>query len=450
MLHSTLFEHVKASVVFDPEELVAKNLNGDLIFISTDEELQLVAKTAADVLLFVMSNRADKQLVQQFAAVVSLPKLKLKSMEETGLYYFQGHYNTIRFAFPSTLKSPLYYNVKGEKFEYPIYKQYTDKLLMALGMHSLVSNRKFFIYHANNPHFSAETPFFIYSEQYVFNKKALLFEVEGNEIKSLTKHSDSEYAREMIENEARVLQGIESLLNGEVACLPKVLNYNQSLNLSNNYPNGAEMTDQVEDLHIQALQELYEAQLGVAQVGNILNDNSYINTIKAFKLILAENLQPNGLSRKHLEDISIDLILLMNRMNAKEPVYTSIYHGNFIAENCLKKDNKLYINNFEQTSTDKPLLFDLFHYVFHQVEQKPIPLMGELDDTMKFLFKNKSLMTLIEKRGINFKLNLALFHIHHIITQIERFLKQRYINPNVNFTLQFYKQALERMNSISF
>jgi hypothetical protein len=67
---------------------------------------------------------------------------------------------------------------------------------------------------------------------------------------------------------------------------------------------------------------------------------------------------------------------------------------------------------------------------------------------MKYLFKNKALLKLIEEHSINFKLNLALFHIHHIIHKVESFLKQRFINPNANFTLTFYKQALERMNSI--
>lgn len=449
MLHSTLFESIYAAVVFDPEEAVAKNVNGDLIFISTEEELKLVAKTAASILLFIVCEDAPKIDLTEFAALVSIPKLKTKNHTEIGIHHFPGTYNTIRFAFPSSLKKPLFYNLKGEKFGYPDYKQIADKLFMSMGLNSLVTTAKFFAYAQESSADKILTDFFIYAENYVFTKQASFFEVVDNEVKSLVKHADSDYAKELNDVEARTLKGLEPLIKSDKLVIPRVLEYKHFLKLNNNYPIGSEMTDQLEDLHLEALNEIYKVNKNAQMVGHYLQENNYLSLIKAFKLILTEDLHPKGISRQHIEDIAIDLITLMNRLNPKEPIFTSLFHGAFEPANCLKKNDVLYLNNFDKCEPNKPLLFDAFHYIFHRLEAEQAPVMGQLDDVMKYVFKNKSVIKMIEEHDINFKLNLALFHIHHIIGKVESFMKQRFINPNVNFTLKFYIDALERMNSIS-
>lgn len=446
MLHSCLFKSLKAAVVYDPNEEVIRNVAYEVIFISSEDELKMVAKTADAVMLCLVEETSSAIDLGAFGAIISRQSLPKTGLREMKLRYFEGHYKTIRFAFPDTLKTPIFYNVKGEKFEYPVYKQWFDRVCMSLGYSALAAPSKFHIY-SNLEEWDA-SPFFINSEEYIFTKQASVFSVEGKEIISVEKISDSERGNELLSTEANVLRALEPLLKEDVLKIPKVLHVGNSLLLSNNHPNGAEMTDQLEDLHLMALGAVYEADTGITAVSKFLDNNNYINMIKAFKLILMEELHPKGLSRQHLEEIAIDLLSLMNRLDGRETVYTSVYHGSFTPQNCLKKNGLLHLNNFGKCEADKPLLFDAFYYIFHQVEQQPMPNMGEFDDIMKHLFKNKKLMSLIEKHEINFKLNLSLFHVHHIINKIESFLKQKFINPNVNFTLQFYKQALERMNHV--
>ena len=446
MLQSCLFRHLKAAVIYDPNEEVIRNVTYDIIFISDEEELKMVAKTGEAVLLCLATDVSASIDLSVFGGVISKTQVKELREKEVTLRYFEGSYKTMRFAFPDTLTSPLFYNVKGEKFEYPMYKQWFDRICMSMGIKSLVTSLRFYLY--PNADRWDDSPFFLNSEEYIFTKQASLFKVADKEIVSIEKISDSELGKERLNREANALRALMPLLKQDVLQISEVLNYSHSLKLSNNYPNGCEMTDQLEDLHLTGLGAIYEADTGMTTVAKFLEDHNYLNLIKAFKLILAEDLHPKGLSRQHLEEISIDIISLMNRLNGREMVYTSVYHGAFTPQNCLKKNGLLHLNNFEKCEADIPLLFDAFHYIFHQVEQQPMPSMGEFDDIMKHLFKNKKLMSLIEKHEINFKLNLGLFHVHHIINKIEAFLKQKFINPNVNFTLQFYKQALERMNHV--
>ncbi|MGB0429402.1 MAG: hypothetical protein ACPGLV_02930 [Bacteroidia bacterium] len=448
LIQSAFFKSIVAGVVYNPEEDIVQNADGDLIFIKSEDELKTVAKTAKDVLLFIVTDEIPPVNYDEFAGIVSMYKIKTRALKEGTISYLQGNYNTIRFAFTNALKTPLFYRIKGDKYEYPQYKQVTDKALLKMGMSFLVASPKFFTYSKKETLDLVAAPAFTYAEEYVFTKQATIFETDNVDIIKVRKICDSDYAREINNKEERILRGLADVVSSSKISFPQVIENEHHLVLTNNYPANAEMTDQLEDLHIEALDEFYKSNKGVKKVGELFDENNYLQMIKAFKLILSENLQPNGISPQHIEDLGVDLITLMNRMDTNEPVFTSIFHGAFEPANCLKANSRLHLNNFGKYETDKPLLFDAFHYIFYRIEQAQMPSMGELDDVMKHLFKNKSLIKTIEEHSINFKLNLALFHLHHIIYKIEGFLKQRFINPNVNFTLTFYKQALERMNSI--
>lgn len=449
MLQSTLFPMLKAVVVFDPEERAARNLDDELVHIDTEDEINMVAKTAHEVLLVILTEKAPKVDLNDFGGIISVSHLKKVNLKHTSLHFFEGHYNTMRFAFPQSLKKPLFYRVKGEDFEYPVYKTMADSLLMSFNLHGLVARNRIEVYFKAENTLLSGGNFFLHSEDYIFNRLASVFDFNESDEGKVTKVSDSDVARTYLDKEAHILRRYAPLIKQSTIRLPEVDQYDTSLVLSNNFPGGSEMSDQLEDLHLKALSEIYEVDLGVQKVKDVLEGGSYINMIKAFKLILAEDLHPNGISREHVEEICIDLITLMNRFNPEEPIHTALYHGDFSPKNCLKKEQRIHLNNFGKFEQHKPLLFDAFYYIFHGLERDNMPKMGELDDIMKYLFKNKELMSMIERYSINFKLNLAMFHVHYISSQIETYLKQRFIHPNVNYVLSFYRQALERMNSIS-
>ena len=278
---------------------------------------------------------------------------------------------------------------------------------------------------------------------------ASFFSVENNQILEERKICDSDFARTQLDNEAHFLHQLNlDDSSFKKVQIPKVISYTDDLVLSSNRPPAAEMSDQLEDLHIEALDEIYQKNLGEITSSWFIDSISAINTIKAFKLILQEGLHPNGISGEHVEELSIDLISLIQKLDKNTRLRSSLYHGNFEPSNCLILNDVLYLNNFQKSKENCPLLFDVFHYMFYLAEREEMPSMGFFDDQMKYAFKNKSILKMIETYQINFKEHLALFHIYHILGKMEQFLKQRFINPNVNFTLVFYRQALERMNAL--
>jgi hypothetical protein len=442
-----LLSQLAVGVVYDPQGLMQTNSDGTLVHLRTETELRQVAAKSADLALFALAKVPGDIALDCFGAVVSQESLRIPNKFGDRLFYTTGRYRSIRFAFTDTLKSPLFYRIKDMHYAYPEYKVVLDRAALSLGMGSLVAESCYYLYHSGLS-LVDDNPFFIHAEDYVFTKRADVFLVAGNEIRGQVRLSEMPKGLEYLRMEAWALGELRGLSAEGTLRVAQVLETGDTLRLSNNYPKGAEASDQLNDLHLKSLNDMYGQQVRAMRIGDFLEANHYLDTIKAFKLILDENIHPKGLSAKLLETLSIDIIGLMGRFRQQEPVLTSMYHGQFIPHNCLINKDKLHLNNFGQGLANMPLLFDAFFYLFYDTERQAVPGMGYLDDAMKHLFRNKILLGMIREHGIPFKLHLALFHVHHIVNQLERFLKQRFINPNANFTLQFYRQALERMHAV--
>lgn len=442
-----------ASVLFDPNGKVLRNIQSDLFRLNSVDELQTVSQKAENLNLVITGDAIPEELnLNGFTNIVSTKRLKL-DLSAQRFFIFKGKYDNIRFLFPRELKKPFFYQVTHEHYDYPWWSRAIDQAGMTLGLHPVLADGSFYIYHQHplKPLFDpANYPegYFLFSEDYPFMRIASVFSIESGKIIRQHRFADTSEAAALLTKEADILNKLHRMEDTRKFEIPSVVGINGSLELTNNWPAGAETDDLISDIHLSTLGNLYSVNRDVNQVGIWLEEGAYLNTIRAISRILAENLQPRGLSKSHIEDICIDLISLINRFNPKEPLFTSIYHGAFIPSNLPIQKGRLYLNNWEHSREGIPLLFDVFYFMFRRMEYRDAPMMGELDDMMKHLFRNKELMKLIEEYQIDFKLNLALFHIFHIVNRLENFLKQRYINPNVNFVLSFWKQALERMNQV--
>lgn len=447
LIKCCLFGHLAAGVVYDPQGLMRANSDGTLIHLRTEAELRQAAGDQAQIALFLLAPAPGELALDGFGAIVSLDKIQVSNMFADRLFYTTGKYHSIRFAFTPRLKLPLFYRIKDVNYAYPDYKVVLDQAAMLLGMGSWVAEASYYLYHKGMATVGDQA-FFIHAEEYVFTKRADIFLVE-KDITAQVRLSETPRGDEHLRQESWALSELSNLAPESTLQVSRLLQESPFLRLSNNYPKRSQESDQLEDIHLKALDDMYQLHMRAIRVGDFLEANHYLDTIKAFKLILDEDIHPKGLSATLIEGLAIDVIGLMNRLNHQEPVFASLYHGQFVPHNCLIYNDKLHLNNFGQSLANMPLLFDAFYYLFNETERQTAPNLGYLDDVMKHLFRNKTLLGMIAQYGIPFKLHLALFHVHHIVNQIERFLKQRFINPNVNFTLKFYQQALERMHSVN-
>ncbi|MCB0738722.1 MAG: hypothetical protein KDC92_14505 [Bacteroidetes bacterium] len=455
LLKDTFFNNLGAVAIYDPKDVVTGNFTDDFIYLKTVEEIITAQNMGNKVLLVFLGDAKEIKQINQdaFGGIVCLDQLK-NNHTECVLYFYKSKFNTIRFGYPKELKAPHFYNILHENYEYLWYTKWLDKALFATGLGSLSAQGHYYVYHKKETHVDfgsnfKSNEFFFFSEDYMFDRMSQCFLIDGKSVVQTVKYGDSEFNNERLAHERQILSQIHNAhLNFEVVQVPRIIDVNNDLVLTNNWPNGAEMPDLLQKEHYLGLTEIYSQLKGVKQVGTFITDHNFVSIIQAIKNILAENLQPRGLSAKHIEELCIEILVLLNGLNPTEPFYTSMYHGNFSPANIPVKGGKIYINNWEKSVTEMPLLFDFYYFLFHRMETAENPQMGEFDDLMKRMIKNKHLVAIVKENDINFKLNLALFHAYHIVTRLQVFLRQRFINPNANFILAFWRQTLERVNQL--
>lgn len=454
LLRDTFFEELQAIVVYDPDERAIENTEEELVYLGTPEGIEAIKGMWHRVLLVVLGkNQVVKNLgPENFGGVITLEQMKC-SLKECALYYYLSNYQTIRFGYPRELKSPLFYNVLHENYEYLWYTKMLDQALFNAGLSSLSSDGSYYIYHHKKHHitFNDEVQgdnFFFFSENHIFNRMAQCFLAEGKRIMFNIKYGDSAIGRKHLEHEYSILHDLNRKLQLEKASIPTVKWTGDKLLLSNNWPNGGHIPDLLEYDYYEALHEIYKQLTQVSTVADFIKERKYLSIIQAIKNIIEEDLHPKGLSKQNIEELCIELLVLLQKLNNKEPFYTSVYQGQFIPSNIPGKQGKIYINNWEQAAFGMPLLFDCFHFQFNRMEQEEQPLMGEFDDLTKRMLKNKGFMDIVRDFDINFKLNFSLFHLEYMLQRLQQYMKQRFINPNANFVISFWRQALVRLNSM--
>lgn len=454
LLRNTFFDNVPAVAVYDPNDLVTVNFDADFAYITSLEELKRVSEIAEKlVLVFIGPSKHLKEIdVSGFAGVISPEQLKT-NLTECVLHYYKSKFNTIRFGYPKQLKSPLFYNILHDNYEYLWYSQLLDRALFATGLGSLSSQGHYYVYHHNETHvdFGQDlkgNDFFFFSENYLFDRMSQCFLVQNGKVDQTIKYGDSELANERMAHELGILKDLNRTTSFTKSSIPKVMEHLNNLVLSNNWPSGASVPDLLTGHHYEALGEIYAKYKAVDQVGEYIKRLNFIPRIETFHNVLSANLQPNGLSKKHIEELCIEMLVLIKSLNKDEPFFTSIYHGNFSPSNIPVKGNVVYLNNWENAEPGMPMLFDIFYFMFSRMEASEHPKMGEFDDLMKRVLRSKELSEMIQSFDINFRMNLALFHLFHIMNRLESFLKQRFIHPNANFILTFWLQTMERINQL--
>lgn len=452
LLKEVFFNDIKVGVFFDPENNLKANYETDYPIIKSVDELVKIAEVAPRTLLFNLSDEdLPKDLLNSFAGIISYQKEKCnKTLFE--LCFLLGKYDTFRYVFPKTLTKPYYYNVLHQNYDYPIYNQKIDALAFKLGFHKMVSDDSIYVYKKNdfliNQWNHKTNDFFLFTENYIFEKLGSCFILNNEGISSEIKFGDSELAFSKLSNEQNILKEIAKI-SPKLTVLQHAKVLKEGINqieLSNNWPSGGKNTELIESIHINCLAEVYRNYLGAYQIKDFLVQENSLNMIKTFKVILDEQLHPKGLSAEHIEVLCLNLINLINKLNPQEPIYHSLYHGSFIPENLPIKDDKLHLNNWDKGLPKMPLLFDFFDFIFIKLEKSEQPTIAALDDMMRYFLKNSATLDLIKEHEIKFKVNLALYHIYHVITQLERYIKQRFIHPNANFKLKFWIESLERLN----
>ena len=310
-----------------------------------------------------MISAEDKRLLR----VVSNPDTTLqKTSISITHFYFTNRDGSLRWVFPVDLRFPSFLNFYNESnTRSRIFKKLLN-IVFYLNLVSRILLKRCFIEFsegsilANILNRNPGCSYSIFMGTAGENRKIIIEINFKRRTLSFVKIAVSESAAKLVNNECRIL----SLLDAKDSIsfrVPKVLNHSSgTLEVSNIKFSGAYQSSSLLPIHLKALNEL--ASIGSSNI--TYNELPAKNAVlKAIEIL--ENRPPNS------KNNGIELPRLLEKLNAisnflhhDSAMRCGMSHGDFTPWNMFIKKDLLYIIDWEMSSENIPILYDLFHYVF--------------------------------------------------------------------------------------
>lgn len=354
------------------------------------------------------------------------------------LYYITNTDGSIRWAWPSHVKKPLFlkfYNIHNLKT-----KLYSAgmKALFALGLQSLFLKKETIsmIKNEDNVHdFNMQDDWALFKGTNGPNNKSILFlNKQGSE--SFIKIANTPNAQQLIHQEMEMLFRLEHS-KIETFEFPEIINVTgHTLQLSD-VSIDAERQNYLDIPHINALIELNE--LTAMQMPLIELENWYDvkQTISNLQMNQDERM-PKGMIRK--------LNQLVNSINEEELIEVAKAHGDFTPWNLFVKQDKLHIYDWELADMFKPLGFDAFHFIIQQgvlVEHKN---WGEIRKDIDEIISPDVLASISKFYNTNVEQYLKLYLIYNTAYYLKIYAAQPVWHTQVNWLLNVWNDALSSFN----
>jgi thiamine kinase-like enzyme len=195
-------------------------------------------------------------------------------------------------------------------------------------------------------------------------RKTVVALAPHGKVSHFVKIAHTQRAQDLLSNERSMLQHLaqqpwKHLRFPEVSAGPQA----NMLKLSNVKPAHHEPRAELQSVHVQALQELWQGAKHcgpqeVTWLQPLLEKLHSLPSAQAF---------PNKLDKQILQQLIEGLKGLAEELLAEKELQVSLTHGDFTPWNMFATEAELYLFDWEYAQQDYPLYFDFFHY-FYQSE----------------------------------------------------------------------------------
>lgn len=144
--------------------------------------------------------------------------------------------------------------------------------------------------------------------------------------------------------------------------------------------------------------------------------------------------------------VTSQLIQLKKELSNISTIYTSLAHGDFTPWNMYIDGEKLYLYDWEQSNTELPLLYDLFHFHFQTgVLSKRISFQEIKNNIIKSCNNNDQITEIIRAYDIDVEVYFKMYLLKSITDYLLVFQQQKVLSPQHQWLLDTYKHALNQM-----
>ncbi len=440
-----VFQLPEEVLVYDPKKSIIDNsLEGIKITDRLDEKGNLLL--GKKVLINLSGEKGTAEIFKPFDFIFdfSLKVQHYKEFHSEAFYFINSPDGAIRWIFPTALKHPGFlslYNSSGLKAS--VFQQVV-KLAFQTQTQHLICSGKFVLYskkenYVQQLYAGEDHSFSIFTGTVGLNRKAIIALHKEKETTQFIKYPLTENAKVLIQNEWNHLRCLGQF-KFENIVVPKAHLLSGGVSLSNIKSNNNSHYSHLQDLHYLALTELYDQTTRYCSLSSIPSWNQSMDDI--FSLFVDYKDSASSFSVKVRQMIG-KMYELSQQFDEHLELPIAYSHGDFTPWNMYLGKDQLYIYDWELASLHRPMLFDLFHFIFQShvlIKRSSFKVISEAINQMR---RHPAVRKLIGKYDIDFDLHYQLYLLLNCAYYVRLFINQKRIHKQAIWLIDCWLEAFK-------
>jgi hypothetical protein len=220
--------------------------------------------------------------------------------------------------------------------------------------------------------------------------------------------------------------------------IPKLKLLNVGIKLTNIKPDGAVNHTVLQDIHFQAMEELYGRTF---QNKNLLNLDLWRRVLDDVLFLLVNAEQTYALNKLKTRYLAGKLYELSVKANDISQLPMAYAHGDFTPWNMYVGEDKIHVYDWEMARPALPMLYDLFHFVFQSqvlVHRNPF---AKIKEALENLKNHPVTQQLIKEYDIDFNLHYQLYLVINCSHYLKLYLFQQPLHKQAHWLVDVWLEA---------
>jgi hypothetical protein len=197
-----------------------------------------------------------------------------------------------------------------------------------------------------------------------------------------------------------------------------------------------------------AVFEYIRLKPGKIKLKKLLVENKSFEILEHLRQIIEKKKFPRGLSVINYVKVYTELIQLINKLDLEQEIRTSIVNKDLTPAHIAYSNTRIHLLKWENSELQYPVLFDLFEYSFSYMEDFDSPDIEYLTNDLLSLYESPQIKELIEKTGLDFKLQLDVFALLRFGPELMLFLNKKVLTPERNLRLFVWASFFENTKNL--
>lgn len=444
-----VFQLAQEVLVYDPKKSLAQSATEGFEIV---DQLNPATNPASGnkVLINLSNEKFFAEILKSFDFVLEFDAKpnSYKDFHTEIFYFINSPDGTIRWIFPTSLKYPGFlslYNSSGLKAS--VFQQ-VAKLAFQTQTQHLICSGKLAVYSKTGKYvqslYAREShSFSIFTGTVGPNRKAIIALHKERQTTHFIKYPLTENSKALINNEWDHLRCLDRFRFESIE-VPKATQLSGGIKLSNIRPKNYFLGSSLQNLHYSAVTELYEQTTQYRSLSSIPGWNQSQNDI--FSLLI--NIDDSGLSSSvKARQVIGKMYELSQELDEHLVIPIAYSHGDFTPWNMYVGKDRIYLYDWELASIHRPMLFDLFHFIFQShvlMKRNSFKVISESINNMR---RHTAVRKLIGKYDIDFDLHYRLYLLFNCAYYIKLYAHQNRIHKQVFWLIDCWTEAFQDLSA---